>query len=52
MERIKSQMSEGEHFEITGTPSSVIINTKTGKYVTVVGAYPIEAFIEALKEVL
>ena len=52
MDKIESQRAEGDRFEIWGTPSSVIINTRTGKYVVVAGAYPIEAFEEALKEVL
>ena len=50
--KIERQRTEGENFEISGTPSSVIINTRTGEYVIVAGAYPVEAFIEALKEIL
>ena len=38
-------------FEITGTPASVIINTKTGKYEVIPGAYPKSYFEEVIKKV-
>ena len=38
-------------FELTGTPASVIINTKTGKYEVIPGAYPKSYFEEVIKKV-
>ena len=49
----KSAVSEifPRKFELTGTPASVIINTKTGKYEVIPGAYPKSYFEEVIKKV-
>lgn len=52
-EKISTQMSTGQElFWITGTPSSVIINNKTGEYVVIPGAYPYETFQSTIESLL
>jgi hypothetical protein len=42
-------MNQGnELFGVNGTPGNVIIDRETGNYVLVSGAYPLDAFIEAV----
>ncbi len=46
-----AQTAEAQKFGLSGTPGTLIINTTTGKYDTVEGAYPYDTFttkIEAL----
>lgn len=38
------ETAEGKSFGLSGTPGTLIFNQKTGKYATVVGAYPYEQF--------
>ena len=46
---VSDGMSQGnELFGINGTPGNVIIDRETGNYVVVSGAYPLDAFIEAV----
>lgn len=42
---------EAQKMGQTGTPGNIILNVKTGKYVTLAGAYPADAFIAAVKQV-
>lgn len=42
---------EAQKMGQTGTPGNIILNVKTGKYVALAGAYPADAFIEAVKQV-
>ncbi len=50
--RVSAEMNEGQKvFNVTGTPGNVILNTKTGKYVVIAGAYPQEAFTAAIAQV-
>lgn len=49
---VKSQMNEGSSlFGVTGTPGNVLLNTKTGKYVVVAGAYPASEFDALVTEI-
>jgi len=44
-DKVKSDMNEGGTlFGVTGTPGNVLLNTETGKYVVVAGAYPADQF--------
>lgn len=53
IEFIQSQMSEWmELFNVTGTPSVVVVNNLTGEYEKVWGAYPYEHFVEVIEKIL
>ncbi len=41
-DRVAADEQEAQSIGIQGTPFSIIVNLKTGKYTTVAGAYPIE----------
>jgi protein-disulfide isomerase len=50
-EEIAKQSKEGrELFNVQGTPWNVIIDSKTGKFVLIPGAYPAEKFIEEIEK--
>jgi len=55
-DEMKSQFltdtAEWNSFGLTWTPGSLIINTKTKKYITVKWAYPLETFIEKIDALL
>jgi protein-disulfide isomerase len=52
-DKVKNDMSQGtSNFGVQGTPNSIIINNKTKKYVKVEGAYPTEAFVAKIDELL
>lgn len=43
-----AETQEANGFGLGGTPGTLVLNTKTGKYATVEGAYPLSAFIEKI----
>jgi hypothetical protein len=43
-----SQTSEAAKFSLSGTPGTLIVNLSTGKYDTVVGAYPYDEFTKKI----
>ena len=46
---VEDGMNQGSQlFGVNGTPGNVIIDRETGNYVVVSGAYPLDAFIEAV----
>jgi protein-disulfide isomerase len=48
-QRVKDDMAEGQRlFGVTGTPGNVILNTESGEYVVVAGAYPASEFEKTL----
>ncbi len=48
--KVEQQTNEGrDNFDINGTPGNVIVDSKTGAYVIVEGAYPVEEFIKKLE---
>lgn len=48
-QKVEDQMLRWQTlFGITGTPGNVLINTKTGEYTTISGAYPYEYFKEVI----
>ena len=52
-DKVKNDMSQGATtFWVQGTPNSVIINNTTKKYLKVEGAYPTEAFVAKIDELL
>lgn len=42
--KVTYQQEEGSSFGVTGTPGNVIINTETGEYQILPGAYPTDSF--------
>jgi len=51
MQRIKDEQALGALYDVNGTPTTLIINIKTGYYETVVGAQPKEVFDAAIQVV-
>ena len=51
-EEVKTTMSEGQSFGISGTPSSVIINNESWEFALIPGAYPVETFLETIANFL
>lgn len=47
-----AQTNEATTFSLQGTPGTVILNNKTGKYDTVAGAYPYESFTQKIDELM
>lgn len=44
-DKVNTKMQEGSSlFGVRGTPGNVILNTKTGEFVLIAGAYPIDEF--------
>ena len=46
------QTQEANKFNLGGTPGTLVINNKTGKYTTIEGAYPTSQFESAIESVL
>jgi predicted DsbA family dithiol-disulfide isomerase len=42
---------EAQKYGMSGTPGTLLINVKTGKYSTVEGAYPFSAFVEKIASI-
>ena len=41
--------AEGKSYGAQGTPGTLIVDTKTGKYTLIAGAYPFESFVQAIE---
>ena len=52
MTRFGAQTAEAQKFGLGGTPGTLILNTKTGKYATIEGAYPYTAFTAKIDELM
>lgn len=51
--KIQGNMAEGQDvFGVRGTPGNVILDTRTGRWILIPGAYPQEAFETAVKAFL
>lgn len=46
------ETNEAQKYKLDGTPGVIIINNKTLRYDTILGAYPIENFIETIDSLL
>lgn len=49
---VSETMNEWQTFGISGTPSSVVINNESGKFLLIPGAYPVETFVETIETLL
>ena len=49
---VSETMNEWQTFGISGTPSSVVINNESGKFLLIPGAYPVETFVETIESLL
>lgn len=49
IKKIKDDMQSGNEAGVTGTPATIIIDNKTGKTETVVGAQPFSKFVEVIE---
>ena len=43
-----TETSEAQSFGLGGTPGTLIVNLKTGKYSTIEGAYPYDTFTQEI----
>jgi protein-disulfide isomerase len=50
-QRIKDELALGALYGVNGTPTTLVINIKTGYYEIIVGAYPKETFDTAITTV-
>ena len=50
--RFASQTTEAQKYSLGGTPGTLILNVKTGKYATVEGAYPYSTFTAKIDELM
>jgi protein-disulfide isomerase len=50
--QFSTETKEAQKFGLGGTPGTLILNTKTGKYATIEGAYPYESFTAKIDELL
>ena len=50
--RFNAQTSEAQKYSLGGTPGTLILNVKTGKYATVEGAYPYATFTAKIDELM
>ena len=50
-QRIKDELALGALYDVNGTPTTLIINIKTGYYETIVGAQPKTVFDTTLQTV-
>jgi predicted DsbA family dithiol-disulfide isomerase len=46
-----TETAEAQKYGMSGTPGTLLINVKTGKYTTVEGAYPFSAFVDKITSI-
>lgn len=49
--QLESETSEAQKYGMGGTPGTLLLNVKTGKYSTVEGAYPFTSFTDKIKSI-
>ena len=52
IQRIKVDMEQGIKDQVTGTPTTIIIDNKTGKQFKLVGAQPFAKFVEVIQSMV
>lgn len=48
---LDAESAEAQKYGMSGTPGTLLLNVKTGKYATVEGAYPLSTFIEKISSI-
>lgn len=51
MAQLDAESSEAKKYGMSGTPGTLLLNVKTGKYATVEGAYPISEFTQKIDSI-
>ncbi len=51
MAQFESETNEAKKYNMGGTPGTLLLNVKTGKYATVEGAYPISEFTQKIDSI-
>jgi protein-disulfide isomerase len=49
--QFEAETSEARKYNMGGTPGTLLLNVKTGKYATVEGAYPISEFVQKIDSI-
>ncbi len=49
---VNAEKATGDAIGVSGTPGTIVLNTKTGKAKLISGAYPVETFMTAIAQVL
>lgn len=49
--QFEAESSEARKYNLNGTPGTLLLNVKTGKYATVEGAYPISEFTQKIESI-
>ena len=49
--QFESESSEARKYNLNGTPGTLLLNVKTGKYATVEGAYPMSEFTQKIASI-
>lgn len=51
-DQFAQETNEAQSFGLGGTPGTLILNVKTGKYLTVEGAYPFDSFTQKIDSLM
>ena len=51
-DKYNDNLDEGESFNLTATPATLMLNTITRKRAIIQGAYPVDVFTDALTELM
>ncbi len=51
LSQFEAETSEAKKYNMGGTPGTLLLNVKTGKYATVEGAYPISEFTQKIESI-
>jgi predicted DsbA family dithiol-disulfide isomerase len=49
--QLESETAEAKKYNMSGTPGTLLLNVKTGKYATVEGAYPFSEFTQKINSI-
>ena len=49
--QLESETAEAKKYDMGGTPGTLLLNVKTGKYATVEGAFPFSQFTQKIDSI-